>query len=131
MMRTDPAGVEPCIALREMTAASDMHRLPAQREVEGEGCPRAGISLDANLASVLLNNPVGHREPKASAAILSFFRRGLRGKERVVDAMHMLGRNAGAGVGAAHADLVAIARRDAERAATWHGVFGIQEQIQE
>src|SRR5450755_4210064 len=109
MMSTDPAGVVPWIALREMTAASDMHRLPAQGEVEGEGRPRTWICFDSNFAGVLLNNAVGYGEAKSCSAILPFFRRSLRREERVVDAMNMLGRNAGAGVGDAHADLIAIA----------------------
>ena len=48
---------------------------------------------------MLLNDAVGDRQAQSGALALSFARRGLGGEERVVDALDMFLRNAGAGVG--------------------------------
>ena len=79
---------------REITAASDMHCLPAQGKIKSECCARAGLALHANLAGVLLDDAVGDGEAQAGAAALAFLRRGLGGEERIVDALNVLRRDA-------------------------------------
>src|SRR5260370_6519984 len=135
MMSTAPArpgdpGV-PFNSEREITAVSDMERLPAQGEVESESCAGAGMTLHANLAGVFLDDAVGDGKTEAGAAGLAFARRGLGGEEGIVDALDVLGSNARSGVGHAHTDAVAVHCGDAQRPTPWHGVFGVQEQIQE
>src|SRR5271168_85487 len=137
MMRTTPANVPgiPFTSVREITAASDIFglggdSLPAQGEIEGEGGPFPGMAFDANLAGMFLDDAVGHGKTEPSAASLAFARRSLGGKERIVNALNMLGSNAAPGVGNAHADALTIERGHAQRAAARHGVFRIQEQVQ-
>ena len=64
-----------------------------------EGCAGADGALDVNLAGVLLNDAVGDGEAEAGAALVARLGRGLGGEERIVDALEVLGRDAGAGVG--------------------------------
>src|SRR5216684_1357329 len=135
MMSTAPArpgdpGV-PFNSEREITAVSDMERLPAQGEVESESCAGAGMTLHANLAGMFLDDAVGDGKAEAGAAGLAFARSGLGGEEGIVDALDVLGSNARSGVGNTHADAVAVHCGNTQCAAARHGVFGVQEQIQE
>ena len=59
---------------------------------------RAGAdgALDMNLAGVLLDDAVGDGKAKTGAAAVSRPGRGLGGEERIVDALEMLGSDAGA-----------------------------------
>ena len=61
---------------------------------------------------------------------LAFARRRLGGEERIVDALNVLLRDAGAGVGNDHADAFAVGSGNAQRSAIRHGVLGVQEQVQ-
>src|SRR6266446_1553392 len=133
MMSTAPAipGV-PFKKVREMTAVSDIFSLgrdclPAQWKIEGEGCARPRMALHTNLAGVFLDDAVGHGKAQAGAAGLALARRGLGRKERIVDALDVLGGKARSGVGHAHADAIAVHRGHAQRAGAGHGVFGVQE----
>src|SRR5579863_10334046 len=91
------------ILLPEITAASDMDGLPAERKIQSKSGARPRRALDANFARVLLNDAVGHGETKARAAVLAFFGRGLGGEERVVNSLNMIGCNPRSCVGNAHA----------------------------
>src|SRR5258708_23539245 len=118
MMSTAPArpgDPVPFNSEREITALSDMERLPAQGEVESESCAGAGMTLHANLAGMFLDDAVGDRKTEAGAAGLAFARRGLGGEEGVVDALDVLGSNARSGVGYAHTDAVAVHCGDGQR----------------
>src|SRR5580698_795684 len=137
MMTTVPArpGV-PFNKERGMTAVSDIFGLgrdglPAQGEIQSEGGSGAGMTLHANLAGVFLDDAISDRKAQAGAAGLAFARGSLGGKKRIVNALNILGRDAGSGVGHAHADALAVERGHAQRAAARHGIFGIQEQVQE
>src|SRR5580692_834537 len=137
MMRTAPAmpGV-PFNSEREMTAASDIFCLrgdclPAHGEVQGESGSLARMTLHANLAGMFLDDAVGDGEAQTGAAGLAFARRSLGGKERIVDALNVLGSDAASGVGHRYADTLSIERGHAQCAAARHSVFGVQEQIQE
>src|SRR5580700_6197450 len=137
MMRTAPAMPDvPFIRVREITAASDIFglggdSLPAQGEIEGESGSLSGMALHTNLASMFLDDAVGDGKAEAGAAGLTFARRSFSGKERIVNALNVLGGNAAPGVGHAHANALTVDRRDAQGAAARHGVFGVQEQVQE
>ena len=76
---------------------------------------------------MFLDDAVGHGEAQPGAAALTFFGRVLGREKRIVDALHVLRRDAGAGVGDAHADQISVGSGDAERPAARHGVFGIEE----
>src|SRR5580658_6952788 len=137
MMRTAPARPDvPFTNVREITAASDIFglggdSLAAQREIEGEGGSLPGMALHANLSGVFLDDAVGDGKAEAGAAGLAFARRSLGGEERIVNALNMLRGNAGSGIGDADADALPVERGHAQRAAARHGVFCVQEQVQE
>ncbi len=114
-----------------MVASSDIDSLPRQREIQIEGCALAGLALHPNLARMLLNDAVGHRQAQAGALALAFSRRGLGGEERIVDALDVFLRNAGAGVGDAPRSRRRRSRWPlaAFRLRAWRP--GVQEQVQE
>src|SRR5580698_10142218 len=137
MMRTTPAMPDvPFTSEREITAASDIFglggdSLPAQGEIESESGALPGMAFHANFAGMFLDDAVGDRKAETGATWLAFARRSLGGKERIVNALNVLGGNAAPGVGHAHADTLAVDRGYAQRAAARHGVFRVQEQVQE
>ena len=79
--------------------ASGTDSLSDQGELHDERGAAAGRAVDANLAGVLLNDSVGHRESQSGAAAVTGLRLVLGGEERIVDAMNVFLRDAGAGVG--------------------------------
>ena len=95
-----------------------------------EGCAGADGALDMNLAGVLLNDAVGNGKAKAGAAPLAWSGRGLGGEERIVDALEMFGRDAGAGVGDHGFDMAVDQRGDAQAAAAGHGFFGVEQEVE-
>ena len=54
----------------------------------------------------------------------------LGGEEGIVDALEMLGRNAGAGVGNHRLHVAIDERGHAQAAAAGHGVFGVEQQVE-
>ena len=56
---------------------------------------------------------------------------GLGGEEGIVDALEMLGSDAGAGVGDEGFDMAVDQSSDAQASAAGHGVFGVQQQVEE
>ena len=56
-------------------------------------------AFDMDLSGMLLNDAVGDGKAQAGAAALPVAGRGFGGEERIVDALEVLGRDAGAGVG--------------------------------
>src|SRR5947209_1963513 len=96
-------------------------------ELQAERGAAAAPVGDFNGTTMLLNDTVGHRESQARA-----FARGLGGEEGIVDAVDMLGRDAGTAIGHFNPDARAFsARADLEGAAARHGVTGVEEQVQE
>src|SRR6266851_3556219 len=93
IMSTDPEQDGLLFSGREITASSDMDRLPAQGKIEGECCSFAGVALDAYFAGVLLDDAVGYRQSESSAAILPFPGRTLSGKKWIVNTLHVLRGN--------------------------------------
>jgi hypothetical protein len=91
-----------------MTAASDIDRLSYHREVNEKSGALLGRTFNPNLARMLLNNSVGDRKAKASAAFLPFRDSALGGEERIVNAMDMLLRDSRSAVGNNNADSIAI-----------------------
>src|SRR6266851_7177581 len=89
------------------------------------------MTFYANLSSMFLNDAVGDGKSQAGASGLAFAGRGLGGKERIVDALDVLGSDARSRVGYAHANALAVQSGHAQPAAAGHGVFGVQEQVQE
>src|SRR5690348_5150181 len=131
MMSTLPCpGTKPGGVPREITAASDIYGLPEQWELKEEGRPLFGSAFHTNLAGMLLNNAVGHREAKTGAPPLAVLWSGLGCKERIVNALDVFLRDAAASVRDLNADAVAVIRRDSQRSTAWHRVLGVQEQIQ-
>src|SRR5215468_10110299 len=87
MMRTDPAIARESksFILRGKTAASDIDGLPGQRKIQVERSPLAGTTLHANLARVLLDDPVCNRQAQPGTALLACLRCSFCGEERIVD----------------------------------------------
>src|SRR5579875_2277415 len=96
-------------------AASDMHRphlvgyglragrrhwfaRDRNRELKPEGGADTELALGVHLAAVLLDDAVGDGESEAGALVLPLPGRGFGGEERIVDAVHVLGRDAAAAV---------------------------------
>src|SRR5258708_19377981 len=92
----------------EMTAASDIDRLPYHWEMEVKGGALLGRAFNPNLARMLLNNAVGNRESKAGATFLPFRDGALGGEKRIVNAMNMFLGNSRAAVRNRDADPVSI-----------------------
>src|SRR6478609_7199069 len=93
----------------------------------GEGGAFPRLAFDRNAASMLLNDPMHHRESK-SGAFSNFFRREERGK----DLAEILARNAMAGVGDHQHDGVRLCLdRDPQDAPVRHGMQSIDKEVQQ
>src|SRR5579864_8957 len=109
MMRILPCdGKAASFTRLEMTAASDIHSLPHQRKLKVESRAFIRSAFHANLARMLLDDSVGHRETQPGAASLAILGRSLGGEERVVNSPNMFLSDAGAGVRDHHVDAVAV-----------------------
>ena len=95
-----------------------------------KGCAGADRALDVNFAGVLLNDAVGDREAESGAAPVARSGSGLGGEEGIVDALQVLGRDAGAGVGDQSLDMAVDQRGDAQAAAAGHGFLGVEQQVE-
>src|SRR5271169_4448724 len=118
------------VAVRLMVA-SGIDDLSYHREFHGERCALSRRTLYVDLSGVFLNDAVGYRQPQAGAAGMAGLGFGLGGEKRIVDAMNVFLRDAAAGVRHRDADVVPVARGDGERASRGHGVFRVEEQVQE
>src|SRR6516162_4768248 len=76
-----------------LITASGIDRLPHHREFHSECCALTRATLYPDLAGVLLDDAVGHRQPKSGAAGVSRAGFALGGKKRIVDAMNVLLRD--------------------------------------
>src|SRR6266496_763210 len=118
MMSTLPcpdsaAGLVP----REMTAASDIHSLSQEWELQIECRAVFGCALHTNLARMLLNNSVGHRQSQPRTTPLAILRSDVGREEGIVNALDVLLSNAAARVRNHHAYAVAVVRGDLQRTA--------------
>src|SRR5215831_10422367 len=80
---------------------------------------------------MLLDDSIGNGKSKAGAAILALLRGRLGGEERIVDALNVFLRDAGAGIRNPDTHGITVLSCYIEQTASWHGVFGVQEQVQE
>src|SRR5260370_36695226 len=67
IMSTDPEQDGLLFSGREITASSDMDRLPAPGKIAGEACAFAGGALDAHFPAGLLHLAVGCRHARSTA----------------------------------------------------------------
>src|SRR5579862_6699092 len=74
-------------------STSGMDGIPRQRKLKMEGCAGAYGALNVDFSRVFLDDAVGHREAEPCAPLVSRLGRVLGGKERIVDALQMLGGN--------------------------------------
>jgi hypothetical protein len=96
-----------------------------------KGGADAESALDVDFAGVLLNDAVAHGKAEAGAAALAGFGRGFGSKEWIVNALEVLGGDAGAGVGDDGFDVAVGHGGDAQFASLRHGVLGVEQQIEE
>src|SRR4051812_42704807 len=68
------------------------------REIEMELGAGAGLTLNPDLASVLLDDAVGDRQAESGAAAFARAVGGLGGEERIVDAGDVFGRDAASAI---------------------------------
>src|SRR5579862_1098446 len=114
MINTDPPFCKYAASFtwfRVITAASDIDCLSDHRKIEIERSAFAGAAFNANLARVLLDDSIADRQTQARATGLSFARCFGR-EEGIVNAMDVLLRDAGAGIGYLHAHHVPVGSRN-------------------
>src|SRR5438270_10216073 len=115
IIRIEPP-LETSVRGRVKTAASDIDCL-SHGEFQLERCSLARLRVHADLACMLLNDSIRDGQAKARAARLAFTRNVLGGKERVIDFVDVLRRNAGAAVTDVHLDALAVRGANVQRAA--------------
>src|SRR5436190_5953509 len=93
---------------RGMTAASDIDRLSHEREIQIERGAFFRGTLHANLAGMLLDDPVGHRQTETGAPFLTILRCSFGGEERIVNALNVLLCDSATGIRNHYAHAVAI-----------------------
>src|ERR1039458_1332574 len=91
-------------------------------------CAGTDRAFDVNFASMLLNNAVGNREAKASAATVAGHVFG--GEKGIVDALQVLGRDARAGIGDDGLNVAVDQDSDRQAPAAGHRVLGVQQQVE-
>src|SRR3974390_674047 len=118
--------------VKRLSAVSGIDHLAQHGEFHGERGALAGRAIDVNLARMLLNDAVGHRQAQPCAsAVAAAGLLALGGEERIVDAVNVFLRDAATSVGHGDAHVVSVAGRDGKCSAGRHSVFGIQEKIEE
>src|SRR5215469_3616897 len=118
-------------AAYRLIIASGIDDLSDHGEFHGEGCAVAGRAVDVDLAGMLLNDAVGHGKTQTGATAVSALGLALRGEERIIDAVDVLLRNAAARIRDDDTHIVTVAGGDSQRSAGRHGVFCVEEQVQE
>src|ERR1044071_4687932 len=130
IIRMEPA-LPASVRGRVKTAASDIDCL-SHGKFQLELGPLPGLRIHADLACVFLNDSVSYGEAQARATRLPLTRDVLGGEEGIVNLVDMFRRNARAAVTDIYLHAVTIGRADVQRAAlARHGIFGIEEQVQE
>src|SRR5579863_6650927 len=113
-----------------ITAASDIHSLSGEREVEIKSCTCAAPALHPDLAGMFLNNSIRDRQTQSCATALAPWRAGLGGEERIVDSLNVFLRNPSARIRHNDTDPFTIRRRNAERTAVGHRILRVQKQVE-
>src|SRR5271154_4462620 len=112
------------------SVASDMRGFPQHGKFEIKGGSGADVTFHVYLSGVLLNDAVSNGKAQARTTPFSLLRRRLGCKERIIDTLQMLWRNARAGIGNGHADVPVDLRRNAQRPAVFHRILRVQKEIQ-
>src|ERR1035441_1496375 len=112
------------------SSTSGMNGIPQQGKLEMKGCAGADGALDMDLAGVFLDDAVGDGEAEAGAAPVARLGHCFGGEERIVDALEILGSDAGAGVGDQRLDVPVGQRGHAQTAAAGHGFLGVQQEVE-
>src|SRR5258708_19699105 len=103
-----------------------MDRFPHSGELDVEGSAFAWRGANVNFSSMLFDYSVADGEGKAGAAAAGF-----GGEKGIEDAMDVLARNAGAGVGDFDFDAAVVSGgAHFQHSASGHGVASIQEEIE-
>src|ERR1035438_7574688 len=113
----------------KVCSTSGMDRIPQKRKLEMKRCAGVDSALDMNLSSMFLDDAVRDGQAEARAAAVTRLGRGLGGEKRVVDALEVLGCDAGAGVVYHCGDAVLLPigeRGHAQAAPALHGLLGVQ-----
>src|SRR5579872_7028373 len=129
-IRIAPKAEPLSIGARLNTANSDIDNLPYQGEFKMKRRALSRMAFHPDLARVLLDDAVSHRETQPGAPGLAFARGVLGGEKWIVNLVDVLGRDARAGIAYAHPNRCAVGGGDAQGSASGHGVFGVQEEIQ-
>src|SRR5689334_16955661 len=104
-----------------------MHQLSRQRKLYMEACAGAGPAFHFDGSTMLAHDAISDRKPQARSLA-----GGLGGEERIVDSRKMLGSDSLPAVGNLDAGEPVLAPGlDGQRAARFHGVPRVQEEIQE
>src|SRR5271165_914528 len=100
MMSTEPSVlVSSRGATKRVMAASGIDHLSDHGEFHDERGTPPGRTVHMDLASVLLNDAVGHRQSQSRTAAVPALRLVLGGEERIVDAVNV--HSGGTGLGLA------------------------------
>src|ERR1700722_10826347 len=102
-----------------------MYGIPRQRKLKMECSANAQRALDVDLAGVLLDNAVAHRQTKSSPAAFPWLRGGLGRKKWVINALQILRSDPRAGVGDHGLNMPVRKRPHAKLAALRHRILGV------
>src|SRR5437868_180809 len=134
-IRIEPvAGSTWCMCRRTNTAdiaASDIDCLSHHGKFKGKCRALVRTAAYLDLAGVLLDNSIAHGETESGAATLSFAGFYFCREEWIVDAIQVLWRNTGPGVGDYDSNSVTVLGGDFQSAAIRHRILGVQEEIKE
>src|SRR4051794_21194093 len=111
-------------------STSGMDRIPRQRKLKMEGCAGADRALHVDFSRVFLDDAVGHGEAEPRAPLVPRLGSGLGGEEWIVDALQVLGSDAGAGIADQRFDMSVDQRGHPQAAAAGHGFLGVQKEIE-
>src|SRR6266850_871833 len=100
------------------------------RKLEVKCSAISGRTLHPDFARVLLNDSVGYGESESGAATI-FPGARLRREEGIVNSSNVFLRDASAGVGDFNVNSASVICLNAQSTALRHGIFGVQEQVQE
>src|ERR1035438_10422605 len=117
----------------KVCSTSGMDRIPQKRKLEMKRCAGVDSTLDMNLSSMFLDDAVRDGQAKPGAAAVTRLWRGFGGEKGIVDALEVLGCDAGARVVYHCGDAVFLPigeRGHAQAASALHGFFCVQQQVE-
>ena len=95
-----------------------------------KGSAGADGALHMNFSGMFLNDSIRDGKTEARSAAVARFGRGFGGEEGIVNALEMLGRDAGAGIGDKGLDVSVDKCGNAQAAASGHGFLGVEQEIE-